>query len=84
MAAGVAAGEDGCESAGCCAAALNEASKQVVNIQFQVRMTLFSKFFSAKSLSSSVPLTLTPKFNAAKQNSSPVHRSGLLAHQYAI
>ena len=57
MAAGVAAGEDGCESAGCCAAALNEASKQVVNIQFQVRMTLFSKFFSAKSLSSSVPLT---------------------------
>ena len=42
MAAGVAAGEDGCESAGCCAA-LNEASKQVVNIQFQVRMTLFSK-----------------------------------------
>jgi hypothetical protein len=44
MAAGVAAGEDGWESAGCCAAALNEASKQVVNIQFQVRMTLFSKF----------------------------------------
>jgi hypothetical protein len=58
----VAAGEDGCESAGCCAA-LNEASKQVVNIQFQVRMTLFSKFFTAKSLSSSV------FFSAANPNS---------------
>jgi len=44
VAAGVAAGDDACEPAGCCAAAVNEASKQAVNIQFQVRMILFSKF----------------------------------------
>ena len=35
---------DGCESAACCAAALIEASRAAVKIQFEVRMTLFSKF----------------------------------------
>jgi len=39
-----AAGLEGCDSVGCCAAALNETSSAAVNIHFQVRMTLFSKF----------------------------------------
>jgi hypothetical protein len=39
-----AAGLEGCDSVGCCAAALTEISSAAVNIHFQVRMTLFSKF----------------------------------------
>jgi hypothetical protein len=33
---------EGCDSDGCCAAALTETSSAAVNINFQVRMTLFS------------------------------------------
>jgi hypothetical protein len=34
----------GCESEGCCAAAPNDTSSAAANINFQVRMTLFSNF----------------------------------------
>jgi hypothetical protein len=34
---------EGCDSDGCCAAALTETSRAAVNIHFQVRMTLLSK-----------------------------------------
>jgi hypothetical protein len=34
---------EGCDSDGCCAAALTETSSAAVNIHFQVRMTLLSK-----------------------------------------
>jgi hypothetical protein len=36
--------EDGCEFAGCCAAALSDTRQQAVKINFQLRITLFSMF----------------------------------------
>src|SRR5258708_11693936 len=39
-----AAGLKGCDSDGCCAATLAETSSAAMNIHFEVRMTLLSKF----------------------------------------
>jgi hypothetical protein len=47
VAIGVAAGGADCDASGaaaCCATALSDASKAAVNIHFEVRMTLISKF----------------------------------------
>jgi hypothetical protein len=76
----LAEGLKGCDSAACWAAALTEISSAAVNINFQVRMTILSKFSKPKFLFGPIclrtrvsqPIALIPVAPSGPRNHSSV------------